>query len=196
MAIPVQPGIELSVIGRLLSGFPFTPGVGQDINGDGERNDRAFVFDPLATADTAVANGMQRLLSSGAATARQCLPSQFGRAAERNACTGPWVPGLDLKLGVTPRGLLGRRLTLSLTALNTLIGLDELLHGTTNLRGWGQDATSDRRLLFVTGFDPVSQTFRYRVNQHFGAAVGTLNPFRIPFALGVQARIKVGGRTR
>ncbi len=195
MAIPVRRGIELAVIGRLMSGFPFTPGVVQDINGDGERNDRAFIFDPAATADTGLAGGMRRLLASGPATARHCLPAQFGRTAERNGCTGPWVPGLDLKLSVTPRGLFRRRVTFALSALNALIGIDELLHGKAGLHGWGQDATSDRRLLFATGFDPVAQAFRYRVNQHFGAASGALNPFRIPFVLGIQARIKLGGRT-
>jgi hypothetical protein len=82
------------------------------------------------------------------------------------------------------------------TALNTLVGIDELLHGAAHLQGWGQDATVDRRLLFVTGFDPVTQSFRYTVNQHFGAASGALNPFRIPFVLALQARMVVGGKPR
>jgi hypothetical protein len=194
VTLPVHRGIELAVIGRLMSGFPFTPGVGQDINGDGQRNDRAFVFDPATTSDTAIAAGMRHLLAGGPATARTCLRSQVGQMAARNGCTGPWVPGLDLRMNVTPGGPLARRVMLSVTALNTLVGLDELLHGSTHLRGWGQDATVDRRLLFVTGFDPATQSFRYRVNQHFGAASGALNPFRIPFVLAVQARLTLGGR--
>jgi hypothetical protein len=75
---------------------------------------------------------------------------------------------------------------------NALVGIDELLHGKDHLRGWGQDANSDRRLLFATGFDPASGEFKYRVNQHFGAAAGALNPFRIPFVLGVQGRLTLG----
>jgi len=193
MTMPVGKGFKFAFIGRLVSGFPFTPGVGNDINGDGVRNDKAFIFNPNATADTAIANGMRRLLETGPATARQCLPSQFGKLAERNGCTGPWVPGFDLKLSMTPSGaLFSRRLTLSVSALNSLVGIDELLHGQNHLRGWGQDATSDRRLLFVTGFDPVSGEFKYRVNQHFGAASGALNPFRIPFVLAVQGRLTLG----
>ncbi|MDQ6828579.1 MAG: hypothetical protein M3081_06905 [Gemmatimonadota bacterium] len=97
------------------------------------------------------------------------------------------MPGLDLRVNLTP-GQFAKRLTLSVSALNAIVGLDELLHGSTNLRGWGQDATVDRRLLFVTGFDPVTRTYHYQVNQHFGAASGTLNPFRIPFILAIQAR--------
>jgi hypothetical protein len=157
------------------------------------RNDEAFVFNPAATTDTAIANGMRRLIETGPATARQCLPAEFGKLAERNGCTGPWVPGFDLRLSMTPGGaLFGRRLTLSASALNALVGLDQILHGQNHLHGWGQDATSDRRLLFVTGFDPVTGEFKYRVNQHFGAASGALNPFRIPFVFGIQGRLTLG----
>ena len=192
VTIPVRHGIELAAVARLLSGFPYSPGIAQDINGDGQRNDRAFIFDPANTADTAVANGMRQLLANGPGTARACLTSQFGQVAARNGCSGPWVPGLDLKLTVTPPGALGERMTIALLALNALVGVDELLHGTANLHGWGQDAATDRRLLYVTGFDPVTQTYHYRVNQHFGSSSGALNPFRIPFVLSLQARIALG----
>jgi hypothetical protein len=104
------------------------------------------------------------------------------------------VYGLDLKFSYKPKVDFAHRLTLSLTALNTLVGLDELLHGTNGIHGWGQDASIDQRLLFVTGFDNATQTFKYQVNQHFGAASGALNPFRIPFALSLQARIDLGGK--
>lgn len=191
---PIQRGFELSAVVRLMSGAPFTPAVGSDINGDGQRNDQAFVFNPATTVDSAVANGMRRLVASGSSTARTCLVPQLGRIAGRNSCSGPWVPGLDLRLTVKPGGPFGRQLALSVTALNTLVGVDELLHGSAHSLGWGQDATVDRRLLFVTGFDPVTQSFHYQVNQHFGAASGALNPFRTPFVLAIQARLSLGGK--
>jgi Carboxypeptidase regulatory-like domain len=189
VVIPVRKGVELTAIGHLVSGLPFTPAVGEDMNGDGQRNDRAFVFNPATTIDTGVANGMRRLLANGPPTARQCLPSQFGQVAGRNSCFGPWVPDLDLKINVRPL----RWLTLGVTAFNTLVGLDELLHGSNHLAGWGQDATIDRRLLYVTGFNPSTNNFQYQVNQHFGAASGALNPFRTPFVIGLQGRVKLGG---
>jgi len=196
MTVPVRQRMELAVITRLVSGFPFSARLATDINGDGQRNDRAFVFDPFApSTDSSVAAGMRQLLATGTSTARQCLPKQFGQPAQRNGCSGPWVPGLDLKLTIKPKWSFARRATVSLTALNTLVGLDELLHGASNIHGWGQDASVDQRLLFVTGFDPASQTFKYRVNQHFGAASGALNPFRIPFALSLQARLEWGGKS-
>ena len=48
---PVTGALEVTSIARLSSGAPFTPLVGSDINGDGARNDRAFIFD-LAGAPT------------------------------------------------------------------------------------------------------------------------------------------------
>src|SRR5256886_7543857 len=43
---PITGALEVTAIGRLTSGVPFTPLVGSDVNGDGARNDRAVVFDP------------------------------------------------------------------------------------------------------------------------------------------------------
>jgi hypothetical protein len=78
------------------------------------------------------------------------------------------------------------------TAVNTLTGLDQLLHGSNNLHGWGQPSFPDRTLLYVRGFDPASQTYQYQVNEHFGATSGNRNAFRIPFQLAVQARLTLG----
>ncbi len=196
MTVPVRKSMELALITRLVSGFPFSARLATDINGDGQRNDRAFVFDPSApSTDTAIAAGMRQLLATGTSSARDCLPRQFGQPAQRNGCVGPWIPGLDVKLTVKPKVSFAHRLTLSLTALNTLVGIDELMHGRNNIHGWGQDASIDQRLLFVTGFNPSTQTFTYRVNQHFGAASGALNPFRIPFVLSLQARLDWGGKS-
>ena len=198
--VPLRKGMELALIARLMSGAPFSARLATDINGDGTRNDRSFVFDPYAPttdpASAAVAAGMQQLLATGPVTARQCLPHQFRHPAERNGCSGPWVPGLDVRFAMTPKVSFAQRLTLSVTALNALVGIDELLHGRNNISGWGQDASIDQRLLFVTGFDPASRTFQYRVNQHFGAASGALNPFRIPFVLSLQGRVTLGSSRR
>ncbi|MGH7654607.1 MAG: carboxypeptidase-like regulatory domain-containing protein, partial [Gemmatimonadaceae bacterium] len=49
---------------RAQSGYPFTPLVAGDINGDGSSNDRAFVFNPATVSDPALASGMRTLLAS------------------------------------------------------------------------------------------------------------------------------------
>ena len=61
---PIGRSLEITTIARVTSGTPFTPRVGSDINGDGLRNDRAYIF-PAATADPGIAAEMDRLLTTG-----------------------------------------------------------------------------------------------------------------------------------
>ncbi|MBA3657487.1 MAG: hypothetical protein H0W69_09075 [Gemmatimonadaceae bacterium] len=98
-----------------------------------------------------------------------------------------------MQANLRPAGFgLNRKVTFSFSALNTLTGLDQLLHGSDNLRGWGQPVFPDRTLLYVRGFDAATNAFRYEVNEHFGASSGTRNAFRVPFQIAVQARITLG----
>ena len=191
---PLNPSFEVTSIARVTSGAPYTPVVNGDVNGDGARNDAAFVFNPAAAGlDTAISRGMQRLLASAPSSARACLQSQLGTVAGRNSCRGPWVPGLDFQFNYKPDRLgLQRRLTLSATLLNTLAGLDQLFHGASNLRGWGQTVRPDQTLLAVNGFDPATQTYRYTVNQRFGNTIGQSAVFRQTFQVGIQARYVYG----
>jgi hypothetical protein len=188
-----RPWIDYTLVGRFSSGSPFTPTVGSDINGDGARNDRAFVFDPSGTADPAVATAMARLLEGSSGRVRECLQSQLGSIAGRNSCRNPWSYGLDVRANVRPSlPRLRNRLTFSVDAINTLGGLDRLLHGSSNLSGWGQQNQADPVLLYPRGFDPATQSFRYEVNERFGASRQQNQAFRNPFQLQVQARLAVG----
>jgi hypothetical protein len=190
---PARPWLDVTAIARVTAGQGYTPTVNGDVNGDGSRNDRAYIFDPLRTSDTAVANGMARLLANASGRARDCLQAQMGSIAGRNSCSTPWSPALDVQMNFKPGAFgLDRRLTLSLQLQNALVGLDQLLHGSGNLSGWGQPVFPDRTLLYVRGFDPASQAFTYRVNEHFGVADGRTSAFRIPFQIGLQGRLSVG----
>jgi hypothetical protein len=190
---PIKPAFELTAISRLSSGGFYTPMVSGDINGDGLRNDRAFIFNPSFAPDTAIANGMSRLLASAPNRSKECLEQQIGTISARNSCTLPWTPTFDLQANFKPAFFgLNRKLTISLLGLNTLAGLDQLLHGSNQLHGWGQPVYADRVLLYVRGFDPVAQRYIYQVNEHFGAAVGSRNAFRVPFQLSLQARLAIG----
>ena len=193
---PIKPVFELTAIARATSGSYFSPLVGGDINGDGRNNDRAFVFDPsnpIVAGDTSLANGMTRLLAGTSARARECLIAQMNKVAARSSCSSPWSPSLDLQANIRPASFgLDRRLTISVIALNTLTGLDQLLHGSGNLRGWGQPSFPDRTLLYVRGFDPTTQTYQYQVNEHFGVTNGTRNAFRVPFQIAIQGRLTLG----
>jgi hypothetical protein len=86
---PLQP--HVTAIYKYRSGYPFTPGFreGVDVNGDGSgSNDPAFVDDDVA--------GMSEVLG-----AWDCLRTQVGRFAERNACRQSGVHSLNARLGLT-----------------------------------------------------------------------------------------------
>jgi hypothetical protein len=153
---------------NLFSGTAYTPMVVGDINGDGYSNDRAFIANPAVTADTALASQMKALLVAAPASARSCLQAQFGRVAATNSCRGPWQPRLDLTLNFAPpQGVgLGDRLHLTTQFINAGAGLMRLL-GVNSALAQGT-VPPDGRLLYVTGFDPATQRFAYRVNQTFG----------------------------
>lgn len=189
-----RPWLDVTSVFRLSSGQPYTPRVGSDINGDGSRNDRAFVFDPADAPDAAIAEGMARLLETAPPAARECLRAQLGRIAGRNSCASGWTPTVDLQLNLRPNlgGRIGRRLTMMVSFINPLAGVDRLVHGRNGLRGWGQPSRPDATLLSVTGFDAAESRFLYEVNERFGDSRGARTALRNPFQIGIQARLQVG----
>jgi carboxypeptidase family protein len=179
--------------GRVQSGLPFTPLVASDVNGDGLVNDRAFVFDPATVSDTAVARDLRALLTAGAPAVRDCLGRQLARAAARNSCSGPWTAQFNAALRISGQQLLHvSRLDVTLNLANVLSGVDQLLHGSQHLRGWGTAATPDQTLYVVRGFDPAAQRFAYQVNPRFGATLPALTTLRAPFRLTLDANIDLG----
>ncbi|HEX8906670.1 MAG TPA: TonB-dependent receptor, partial [Longimicrobiaceae bacterium] len=186
--------LETSLIGRASSGQPYTPIVGGDVNGDGARNDAAFVFTPTAVSDTAMSAALGRILG-GSNRITSCLNAQAGRIAQRNSCRGPWTESLDFRATWTPQNArLQRRVALSLDAFNLPAGLDLLVHGGSDLHGWGQGGRPDNVLLYPTGFDPATKTFRYRVNEGFGQTRVFRTAAGSPFGVQLSARITFGAR--
>ena len=197
LSYPLSDALEIGMIGRLLSGAPFTPLVGSDVNGDGARNDRAFLFDPATASDSGVANGMRALLASASSGVRGCLERQLGRVAGRNSCAGPWQPSLDLQINWHPAWFgADRRLTVSLLTVNLLGGLDEWWHGAAHRLGWGYATSPDAVLLYVRGFDPATRAFRYTVNGRFGSVASAGGGVIVPFQIALQGRLTLGTGTR
>ncbi|HEY3933419.1 MAG TPA: carboxypeptidase-like regulatory domain-containing protein [Gemmatimonadales bacterium] len=196
MQWPVTPAIEITGTGSIASGAHYTPIVAGDINGDGSSgNDRAFIYNPALTADTAVANGMSRLLNETSGNAKKCLLAQLGQIAGRNTCTGPWTPSLNVQVNWRP-GFFDRRLALSLSTQNLLGGLDQLINGPNDLKGWGGFARPDGTLLTVDGFDPTTNQFKYVVNERFGNTSSSATAQRQPFQLQLSVRYTIGYDTR
>jgi hypothetical protein len=187
------PALEITADSRITSGAPFTPLVNRDINGDGLRNDRAFVFDPAITEDRNVADGMRRLLEGAPGRIQRCLEAQRGQIAARNSCRNAWTQSLNFRMNLRPAlGSLERRTTFTADIRNVLTGLDLLLHGRDAMRGWGEGQRADANLLEVRGFDRTTQSFRYEVNEGFGRDNRGPNAFRNAFSLTVSARMTLG----
>jgi hypothetical protein len=197
---PLGHDAALAVNARANGGTRFTPSVNTDVTAAGISATPAFIFDPVIAAargDTVVATGMRALLAHAPSSARACLASELGHLAERNACVGPWSATLDAQLRVQPSwSALARRLTLIASVSNLLSGIDALAHGPNHLAGWGAPASPDPTLLYVEGFDPITETYRYAVNPRFGSATTSRVLRQSPSALTLEAQFVVGGRGR
>ena len=184
--------IRINWFGTVRSGTPYTPTVAGDVNGDGFNNDRAFVFNPAAATDLAVAAGMRTVLAGGSRGARRCLELQLGRLAGRNSCQGPWTTTTNLSISLNPLKVrMPQRATLSFNISNPLGAADLMLHGENRLRGWGQAVFADPSLLYVRGFDPVTGRYKYEVNQRFGNTNPAFNTFRVPVTLTMMLRYDI-----
>ncbi|MGH7469983.1 MAG: TonB-dependent receptor domain-containing protein [Longimicrobiales bacterium] len=189
----ITPELEVTAITQLSSGSPFTPVINSDINGDGSRNDRAFVPDPRASSDTALANAMTRMMALVPGRIENCIESQLGRVVERNSCRNGWTQSLNLRASFRPNlPQLGRRVTLSLDARNVLTGLDQLVNGIDNMKGWGEARSAESSLLEVRGFDANTNNFIYQVNEAFGQT--RRGSASRPFQLTLSGRVAIGGQ--
>lgn len=185
--------LNFSLFGTIASPRPFTPIVGGDVNGDGVAGDRAFVYDPAHAADPALAAGMRSLLATSSGSVRDCLTNQLGQAAARNSCRGRWTQDLRAQIALGNRfpGA-GGRLSGSLNLSNPLGGLDQLLHGSGGLHGWGTPSLPDPVLYNVRGFDPATQRFRYEVNPRFGNTRPSATTLRAPFRVTLDFQLDLG----
>lgn len=177
---------------KFSSGLRYTPVVGGDVNGDGWGGDRAFVFNPATAPDAGVAAGMKDLIDHGSASAKKCLTSQLNTIAGRNSCVGPWSATMNASLlgaNLGPNG----KYTVTLNLANPLGGLDQLLHGSDKLHGWGTTPLADGTLYQVRGFDQTARRFTYQVNPRFGNTSPAFNTLRTPFRMTLDLRMSLGG---
>lgn len=193
-AIPLFDLLFIDLQVGVRTGSRFTPLVAGDVNGDGAPlNDRAFIFDPARKSDPTVAAAMQALLTTGAPAARRCLAQQIGTLAARGSCQAPWIANTNLSIGFNAQKLgLPKRLGINLAFTNPLGIADLLINGSRNAKGWGQEIAPDQQLLFVRGFDPATNRFRYEVNQRFGTTRPQQTVARTPAYASLSFNLDVG----
>jgi len=180
-------GVTVTWFGRLSSGIPYTPVLNADVNGDGLANDRAFI--PFAGLSDAISQRVDALVATSS-PARACLAFQRGLAARGASCEGPWSASLNADVAFSPRSLAigGRVPTMRLSLANSLAGIDQLVHGSSRLRGWGSTTRPDPVLYFVRGFDKNTGAFLVDVNSRFGSTAATQVLSRSPFRITVDVR--------
>jgi len=194
----------------LTSGHAFTPVINADINGTGNGGQRAFVFDPAKASDPELAQQMAALLSSKDAHIRDCLRHSLGKLAGYNSCRTGWqaliFPQLDFDLSGHDQsrsyGAFHDRFKLSMSTMNSTTVIARVLGlQNSSLVRATQYMPLDPTLLYVTGFDPATQQFKYRVNQQFGdnyrrAAGPGGRVARPPFQVFFKGELQLGGPPR
>ena len=180
----------LTLFARAQSGLPFTPIVQGDINGDGRGGDRAFVPSGTLPIDATLATQLRALQTSGSATAQRCLADFAGQIAARNGCRGPWTATMNMQIRPNlPKAL--QRLNANLYLENVLAGVDQLVHGSSGLRGWGGAAMPDPVLLVPRSFDAATRAFRYDLNPRFADTRPSRSTLRVPFRVTLDFQLRL-----
>jgi hypothetical protein len=180
-----------TLFARGQSGLPFTPVVQGDVNGDGRGFDRAFIPDPALETDPAVAASLRTLLDAGSPTARRCVQAYLGRVAERNGCRGPWTQSLNVQWRPAMPRRWGGRVTPAIYLQNILAGVDQLVHGSGGMRGWGSSTSPDPVLFVPRGFDASAGRFRYDVNPRFADTRPNRTLLREPFRIVIDFSLQL-----
>jgi hypothetical protein len=85
-----------------------------------------------------------------------------------------------------------QRTTISFQISNPLGAADLMFNEDDNLRGWGQIRQPEQALLYVRGFDPLTQRYTYEVNQRFGNTQPALTATRNPVRVTAMIRMDLG----
>ena len=185
--------VYVSWNGTFRSGNRFTPMIAGDVNGDGYSNDRSFVYNPATVADSALKAGMSSLLAATSGATHDCLVSQLAHIAERNSCVSPWSSTASLQFSLDrAKFRMPQRMNVSFSLSNPIGAADLLINGPGNIKGWGMNVSPDPYLLYVRGFDPSTNRYRYEVNQRFGATRPQFLTLRTPVVLTASFRLDLG----
>jgi len=177
---PLPYGFNLTASYVGISGSPFSLLVTGDLDGTGSaNNDLAFIFDPNDPATpAAIREGMNNAISRARPNVAAYLRENAGKRATRNGLRNDFSNTLNTRLEKR-FAMGGRSMDLSLDVYNLLHLVNEDWGGVHSFGG-------SRRLLTVTGFDPATQQFRYRVNENVGEIQKSGDVYQIQLGLRVN----------
>ncbi|MFD2938299.1 TonB-dependent receptor [Spirosoma flavum] len=177
---PTFYGFNLGFRFSGLSGTRYSMIVNGNINGDFvETNDLAFVYDPnSAETPQYLRDGINAILNNPNVekSAKDYIRNSFGKVAERNAGVNPFYGTVDLRLTYKVK-----------TFGKQYIELSGDLFNTANLinKSWGVNhALGATSLLSRSGFDPVTNNYKYAVNTNAGVSGLSGSPYQ--FQLGAR----------
>ncbi len=187
--------VQVSWNGSFRSGSAFTPTVAGDVNGDGySQRPRLRLPARRRRPTRSWRRGCASCSPTRPTRTRECLEAQLGTIAARNSCRGPWsserVAQRHARPGEVPHAAARARSRFSLS--NPLGAADLLVNGSGNLGAGGRAPSPDQSLLYVRGFDPATQRYRYEVNQRFGATRPQFLTLRAPVTLTMSMRFDLG----
>lgn len=177
---PTFYGFNLGFRFSGLSGTRYSMVVNGNINGDFvETNDLAFVYDPnRAETPQYLRDGINAILANPNVenSAKDYIRNSFGKIAERNGGVNPFYGTVDLRLTYKIKTFKTQYLELSGDLFNTA----NLIN-----KSWGVNhALGATTLLSRSGFDPVTNTYKYAVNTNAGVSGLSGNPYQ--FQLGAR----------
>ena len=158
------------------------------MNGDGRGGDRAFIPNPATDADAALASQLNALIASGSERAKDASLANLGQRRRSQRMPRPVDADAEHAVDAADcRRRFGGGSNANVYLQNVLAGVDQLVHGSNDLRGWGSPAAPDPTLLVPRGFDAANAAVQVRRQRALRRHAS--RPHAVPRSVPPRARL-------
>lgn len=176
---PTFYGVSIGARFSGMGGSRYSLVVNGNVNGDFvNSNDLAYIFDPSdVSVPENIRTGLNAILNNPDAneSVKEYIRNNMGEIAARNGGVNGFYGVFDLKISKNFKIYKQNSLELSLDIFNVA----NLLN-----KDWGiNKSLSNQRLYTISGFDQVTKTYTYRVNENAGVPVPSGDPYQIQVGL-------------
>lgn len=169
-------GFNLSSTFILYQWNRFRATINQDVNGDRNSNDLAYIYDPADPKTPAdIRDGMITLLEKTSPEFREYLMDNMGKIAADNGGLMPWRHSWNMSLSKEFRIVKEQKLQVRLDLFNVL--------NLFNYKWGGYEEIINTTLYNVKKYDAVTNTYEYTVNQNAGTKRKVASPFNMQIGL-------------